>query len=466
MIRADKLEAFLLCACAAILALQLFISPSIGLADNGDFSRVYARFSLAPVRGADDNFAYFAPRYWFTPESSWTNDLLSSEMVLAAPPILIAHAVGSGTFDIRWLGAVHALLFLAAYYALLVYLRAWKGWRRLVVGVAALWMFGDVAYVAYCNSFYSDTAALLGALLMVCLALHAAGSKGSREGVLLLFTAAALLFISSKPQHAAVGLIAVVITLWVLRRGVLSALLICAVWASIARAPAVYRAKPLFNLVFDKIAAQSATPLQDLRELGLDAADLRFIGMTTATPGGPASDPRWMADFARRSGFGKVIWFHLRHPARTLRILAGDLRLEAYQIRPQDLGNFRREAGLPPGTRTQRFASWSRLRTALFIRWPWHILVWYALFLGAGIKLMRGSRAAAIAVGVAAMGIGEFALSSLSDSLEAAHHLLLFHALTDVTFCFALAWLLSSGLSRAIRRGTGGADSGPLPANS
>ncbi|HEV2447379.1 MAG TPA: hypothetical protein VGS58_15720, partial [Candidatus Sulfopaludibacter sp.] len=73
----DKLESGLLCACAAILAAQLFLPPSIGLADTGDFSQIYGRFSLAPVHSGADNYAYFAPIYWFSPENYWRTDVLS-----------------------------------------------------------------------------------------------------------------------------------------------------------------------------------------------------------------------------------------------------------------------------------------------------------------------------------------------------------------------------------------------------
>lgn len=443
MTRARYIELFLVSAFAALLAVQLFVPPSVGLADNGDFGRVYTRFSLAPVRAGQDNFAYFAPHYWFTPDSRWPGGLLSAEMLLAAPPVLLARALGSGTFDIRWLGAVHAVLFLAAFYALLVYLRPLRPWRRLLLVAAALWMFSDVAYVAYCNSFYLDAAALTGILLMVPLALYAAGSKGRSERALLLFTAATLLYIASRPQHAAVGLIPVVMVLWVMRRFLLGLLLICAVWLTVARAPAEYSAKPLFNLIFYKIAARSSTPRQDLQELGLGAADLPYVGTDSAMPQSPAQDPQWMADFLHRTGYGKVARFYLRHPARTLEMLADDLRLQAFQIRPPALGNFARELGLPPGTRTENFKSWSRIRGALLSRWPWHIALWYLLFLCAAVPMARRSPQAAIAAGVAAMAVAEFVTTSLADSVETVPHLLLFHALTDITILMAAGWLLT-----------------------
>jgi hypothetical protein len=40
------------------------------------------------------------------------------------------------------------------------------------------------------------------------------------------------------------------------------------------------------------------------------------------------------------------------------------------------------------------------------------------------------------------LGLGEFALAALGDSLDAGRHLFLLHAATDLTICFAAAWVL------------------------
>jgi len=67
-------------------------------------------------------------------------------------------------FNIRWLGAVHAAIFLAVIFGFLAILRRLTFWKAVLVASAAVWIFTDVLYVAYFNSFYTDTAALLGLL--------------------------------------------------------------------------------------------------------------------------------------------------------------------------------------------------------------------------------------------------------------------------------------------------------------
>ena len=85
----------------------------------------------------------------------------------------------------------------------------------------------------------------------------------------------------------------------------------------------------------------------------------------------------------------------------------------------------------------------------LLQRWPWHIVVWYAVFV-AGCLRSR-SQIAWVGLGVAILGAGEFAAASLGDSLDAGRHLFLFHAATDLTLCFAVGWVIQMAIQKAMR---------------
>jgi hypothetical protein len=135
-----------------------------------------------------------------------------------------------------------------------------------------------------------------------------------------------------------------------------------------------------------------------------------------------------------------------------MRILRNDLRTWARFIR-FDSGNFRRQDATRPGQRSEKFALWSDLRIALFFLWPSHIAVWY-LLLAVGIVAVLRARPSAAAVKMAWMTAGlavaagaEYGISSLGDSEETFRHLFLFHAITDVTVCIAMAALFSGTLS-------------------
>ncbi len=162
--------------------------------------------------------------------------------------------------------------------------------------------------------------------------------------------------------------------------------------------------------------------------------------MNAYTQGAPAANRAWTEEFGRRTGFVRLAGWYLRHPSYTAGFLAETLRNGAPEMRPVNLSNFRVEDGRAPGARTGHFALWSNFRSSLLRRWPWHIVIWYAVFL-AGCAASR-SPLKWVAVGIAALGMGEFAAAALGDSLDAARHLFLFHAATDLTICFAAARVL------------------------
>ena len=57
-------------ACATVLAAQLLLPGYIGIANNGDFGKVYGWLGLGP-RGPETNFAYFQPDYVWAARNYW-----------------------------------------------------------------------------------------------------------------------------------------------------------------------------------------------------------------------------------------------------------------------------------------------------------------------------------------------------------------------------------------------------------
>ena len=349
-------------------------------------------------------------------------------------------------FDIRWLGAVHGILLLSALYVLLRCLRALPPWRAMLVAAAAIGIFTDVGYVAYFNTFFTDTAALLGLLLATALAVHIAVT-GFHFGNATLFFLAALLFIGSKPQHAIWGfLFAAFLVLAGGKRGLAAAIVLMgASVVTVRLAPPDYSFPPLFTLTFSKLARSGPAPQEVLLELGLRKEDAAFVGMHAFMPEVPAYDSEWRREFTRKINYGVILKWYLRHPLRALAVLNDTLKLEAFQMRPENLSNFQQQDGHPPGARTNRFAFWSNFRRALYLKWPYHMLVWYLLVIGGSIRyiVLRQDRTrvllGSIALGIAILGIGEFSVAALADAAETYRHLFLFHVCTDISICFALA---------------------------
>jgi hypothetical protein len=413
----------------------------IGIANNGDFGKVYGWLCLTP-RGAETNFLYFQPDYIWSAQHYWNSPYHSSETALAWLATRAAGATKEGAgFDLRWLGAVHVALYLGA---LAILLAGARRWGEVAVSLAAVAIFTDVCYTAYLNSFYMDAGALCALLLMAASAVWIAGEERPSVGRLMLFAAAALLFVTSKAQHAvwmilpALFLVACGVRTKALRGpawGAAGMVLAAGLYILGTTDPA-YRGQAMFNVVFYRLAPRGV----DVTKLGVAPGELQYRGMHSYISGAPTADRTWTEGFYRRTGFARLVGWYARHPASTLGFLWETLSVGGPEMRPNNLSNYRIEDGRPPGTQTQRFAMWSNFRGELLRRWPWHIVVWYALF--AGCCVANGSRTAWVGLGVATLAIGEFAAASLGDCLDASRHLFLFHAATDLTVCFAAGWLI------------------------
>jgi hypothetical protein len=78
------------------------------------------------------------------------------------------------------------------------------------------------------------------------------------------------------------------------------------------------------------------------------------------------------------------------------------------------------------------------------------MLAWYLLVIAGSIGAVRTRRTPLarrlgwIVLGIVILAIGEFCVASLADAAETHRHLFVFHACTDMTICFAIAWLVST----------------------
>ena len=211
-------EALFLVLCAAILVRQLFMPGFIGMANNGDFPKVAGPLCLAGADRETEKVIYFQADYLRGPAYCYNPHIPSSEIVPASIASSLERMFSDKThFDIRWLGAVHALLFAGFFYLMLVMLRPLDRVAAVVLSVVALWIFCDVSLVAYLNSFYGDVAAMLGGLTAVMTAVPLAGGKNVRAAPLFLSGLAALAFVTSKGSHALLVVLPLMAFVWLAR---------------------------------------------------------------------------------------------------------------------------------------------------------------------------------------------------------------------------------------------------------
>jgi hypothetical protein len=456
-----RAAALWLTLCAGILAWKLLLPGFIGMADNGDFGKVAGPLCLASAEPERENF--FHSVYLRRNANCFQSHVVTSELALAGLASALERTIGDpNRFDIRWLGAIHAILFLAFYYSVLTLLRPLGGVVRFALSLLALWIFADIGLLAYFNSFYTDTAAALGGLAMAALSVHLLSAKRIAPAAIILFGLAAVLFLASKAQHGLLGAIPAGLAFlmgWRATRRpariaawlVGATLLAATVWI-VAGTPGWYKSQARFNLVFFKITKSSSSPAQDLAELGLGPEDARYIGLDSYVRGGPMEDAAWAETFGARCTDGRVIQFYLRHPVRAMAILRADLEGQAWQRRVPGMANFRRESGRPDAAMANGLGSWSALRTWAFRKWPGLMVVWLLLLPPAAFLFVarNGPWRPGLAwtiLSVSLLALGEFGIASLADAIETPRHLLLFHLFADVSIFLGL--VLASSLLEA-----------------
>ena len=185
-------------AAAAVVSIQLFVHPIVGLADNGDFAKI-----MAPAGLAYETDVY-GERYWnwalvkfaIVPAGRFPGEYRSSETLLAKAAVEASRRLRPGKdFDIRILGVLHLALF-AAFVGLIAAATPELPFAFQVLLLAmTVFFFTDVGYVAEFNSLYSQTASLLFLLLTIGIA---AVAHPAREGS----TACGSSFTSAAPRSS------------------------------------------------------------------------------------------------------------------------------------------------------------------------------------------------------------------------------------------------------------------------
>ena len=453
----NRPELLALLLAAASVVFQSFLPPIVGLANNGDFAKIAGQFDVGNPFADQDVNRFADVKYAVDPQYHWESQFYSSELLLFAAALGLNSVVGHpGVFDMRMMGAVHAALFLLAFYLFLPLVRSFSPLPRFVVVCITLFIFTDVMYVSYFNSLYMDTAALLFLLLSVVSFLRAL--RWQRPADRWLFVASAVLLITSKTQHYLLGIPIALLLAWnggllmpgpsrVFRTLSVVSVLAATAFSYLRGAPSHYPAMGAYTVIFLELLPKSKNVSSDLQELGLDDSYRRYVGTNAYSADAGLRDPRFEDAFARKPFYAYIARFLIKHPSRALEVVISRLNRAGLQ-RPY-VGNFDRLAGFPEYARTQTFAVWSGMKVRIFGLHGGRYLL-YSLLLALSVTVLAIVRRASlppgmpVAVGaLVAMTLIALLVASFADALDPERHYSLFSALTDV--------LLIVGVSLAMK---------------
>lgn len=454
---------------AVMLFYQLLVPPIVGLADNGDYERIMTPVGLkhAATSFEDKFFRYANVKYAFVAPGNFVAGYISSEVLLAG----VARVVGSlitrdGLFDIRILGALHALLLLSGLALILSAARGLHVITRCVLALLLVLMFTDVGYVVLFNTFYSQTASLLFLLLATGCAALLIRTGGRHRSALAGFAIAAALFITAKPQEAVLALPLAVFALramWLTGSGRAKAqgallavgLLLCGGWY-LLQAPTYLRQGGLYLSVFCELLPNSPDPSADLEALGVSGKLACYSGASTVVLSSPFFQPWFQEAFFAKVDQSDLLLFYLTHPQRFWQLLTRSAA-NAFTLKSDKLGQFTKSSGLPPVTVSSSFRLWSDFKQRALPGSPWALLILFGSNLAAVVLLRWRRRGAAPErLGLEAFGLlnmmalGAFLVCTLSLNLaDQIRQLFTFHALTDLCILGVVAWLVEAGARRS-----------------
>jgi hypothetical protein len=464
-------------AVGVISFIALFVPPYVGMADNGDFSRILYGNGIyfnAPDYG--NYFGYFARQYGIMQYfNEHAEPLFSSQSLFIRLSLWLNRLfVSDYVLDIRVQAAVYWTLLVAAVY-LLVEGLTWRtpGKIGYPIALLAVFVFGDTGYTAYFNSFFGESVVLLMSLFAVSSVLLLCRKRYNDYVLLSLFAVSMLLLTTSKQQNAPVGVVAGAAG-WMLAfagksrtyRAAASAMLVlflAAGAATYALIPQQFVHINQYHAMTRGALLLSDNPEETLRFFGIDKQYALLSGSnyyeryTTVDVDSPLLENEFYSHY----GFASLAGYYASHPSQAIELLNLAAR-HAFTIRPPAMGNYERSAGKPYGAKTSFFTGYSSLKEAMAPKTFGFIVIWMVVVIGVYVpsflrqcrsKSWRRAMRLPMLVMFMLIGLSGIAVSLIgAGDADLSKHQFLFTAMFDIVSFAAIADLASSRHWRSERR--------------
>lgn len=198
-----KPEINLLILIALICAVPLFSRLIIGVANNGDFYRVFEASGLGDLQSSlqEPYASYVNTEYLITkPILSISKYFVTTQRI----PVYVAKLANylfysKLIFDIRFLSSVYYLIFLISLYIIIKTLKSNSNLINYCAGLILIFVLCDYTYIAYFNSFYGEPAGYVFLLLFLASGLILIrNEKDLSIGNLILFFCCGFVFLELK----------------------------------------------------------------------------------------------------------------------------------------------------------------------------------------------------------------------------------------------------------------------------
>ena len=441
---------------ACILFLTLFLTPVIGMADNGDFYRVINGNGLYKLdRGQPDEYLqYFSKEFGvYQYFNEYESSLLSSQtpFIHAAVKLDALFTGNDAVFDIRFLAVMLCLWILVALYLLVDY--ASYGLDRrygYLIAAIAVVLFIDTGYTAYFNSFYAEGIVFAGFLTALGCALLIRQNRYNPYVLLGLYMVSGFALVTAKQQNAPLGVLLGLLCIPMLlglpykqaerkkRQKRVAAAAVCS-FALCTCGIAVYLLIPgefvdinKYHSMTRGILMTSQNPETALEQFDIDP-QYSLLDQSIYYERYPAADvegEELKAHFYPKYGFISVAGYYLGHPQELLQMVDYAAK-NAYSIRPEAIGNYERSAAEEPGAKTSFFTLHSTLKERVVPHTVGFMIIWVAVMLGFSFRDKWRTLVLACAV---LMGFSQIGVSIIgAGDADLSKHIFLYNVAFDFT---------------------------------
>jgi len=483
-------DAVLALLALVIMLLVLFWGYNVGMSDQSDFGRVMDASSLTHY--IHDRAFIFIDRYTIGLEdasllsNAW-RIMFSGEGIENYPSIhllfvrlsvvanLVLNRITAAPLDvyrIGILGAATALMYAALIFWLFRQIKLKSPVADIAAKLFILFIALDVGYIAYFNSFFSESIQILAFMMIIITGIRIfKGKRGLRDFALLVF--AALMFGWSKFVNIPIAFLiiaafAVIIILTAESGQKIRRSAAIAVIALVGIVPLllVYSSIPVwmetdtnYNSVFFGIIkdVDDATARQHLEALGLSPEMAEFASTNRYVDGVGRRfyEMGFEEEFAQISKLD-LLWFYLRHPA----LLWANIEMSVAHsgmIRPWYIANYGHNADRL--TLSDRFSGWSWLRMRMAFDTIWGNIALWALF-AAGIVIATWTRFSAkerqvpMILLITILGSAAYSLVVqivANGEADLAKHMFVYIQFVDLAFALMVVGLIAMLSKEAIK---------------
>ncbi|MTI48654.1 MAG: hypothetical protein FH761_12485 [Firmicutes bacterium] len=376
-----------------LLSGLLLFKPFIGLADNADYFRVIQPLGLEI--NDYQKFFYFYNEYdinldqgnnifeyisnVISPSIPNEEEYVSTQFLIIKVAMILNIIVKSimglnnRIFDIRFLAIVYIIIYGISLYYIYMNLRIKKAVHRIIAFGLMIFMFCDIGYIIYFNSFFGEATIITSLFMMIAMTLWIIKNKSPNLPSIMSFYIAAFIFVGAKVANSPMGILIAIFGLsFILLKkdlkiritiSVLSIALIITSMHFYTKSPDWMRKVTNYHSIFFGVLKDSPTPEEDLRDLGISEEYLVLKdthGYLYHNGYNIYSDEFKEAVYDNASHF-EVLKFYLKHPTRfidKLKITAES----SIMMSPPYLGNYRKVDYIERLKLTNRFSAWSYIR--------------------------------------------------------------------------------------------------------